>query len=191
MKAPTTRRVGRAPSKNDAATASKLVKPTSEEAVVQHLQHVLAELHRRPLPTGRVGCQFLDALELCDKIRTEVREKARELLLNEPGIIPGWRVNKFSMRTLDRDTAKIFDILARADDSLTPERFLEVCSTNLEAVRKLLTKQNPGGTLATLSTSSIAYSKNRSTTRWSPDSPASKTGFRWRNPKQREGGEIK
>ena len=51
MKAPTTRRVGRAPSKNDAATVA-LTKSTPAQAVVQKLEYVLAELDRLPLPIG-------------------------------------------------------------------------------------------------------------------------------------------
>jgi hypothetical protein len=83
VKAPPIKTLGRAPSKNDAATASKLVKPTSEQVVVARLRHVLTEIDRLPLPIGDLGCQFLDALELVDQIRTRVREKAKKLLLKE------------------------------------------------------------------------------------------------------------
>ena len=89
MKAPSIKRLGRAPSKNVAATASKLVKPISEQIVVERLRQVRTEIDRLPLPVGDLGCQFLDALELVDQIRTRVREKAKELLLKELGLIPG------------------------------------------------------------------------------------------------------
>jgi hypothetical protein len=95
---PPIKRVGRAPSKNDAATVA-LTKSTPAQAVVQKLEYLLAELDRLPLPIGKLGCQFLDALELCDQIRTKVREKAKELLLKKPGAIPGRRVSGQPPRT--------------------------------------------------------------------------------------------
>jgi hypothetical protein len=124
MKAPSIKRVGRAPSKNDAATASKVVKPISEQAVVERLRQVRTEIDRLPLPVGDLGCQFLDALELVDQIRTRVREKAKELLLKELGLIPGWKaVEGGPVRELSRDTLRIFEesaerafqILAKAE----------------------------------------------------------------------------
>ena len=41
------------------------------------------------------------------------------------------------------DTARVFDALSREDDTPSPERFLEACTTNLGAVRKLLAERNP------------------------------------------------
>ena len=145
MKAPPIKRAGRAPLKNDAAPASsKLTKVSAERQLVQRLQYALAELDRLPLPIGELGCQFLDCLELVDKIRDKVRGKARELLLKEPGIIPHWHVAETAQRRLSpADTARVFDALSREDDSLTPEQFLEACTTNLGGVRKLLGEQNP------------------------------------------------
>jgi hypothetical protein len=52
--------------------------------------------------------------------------------------ILGWHVSETPQRTLSRDTARVFEALSREDDTLSPERFIEACSTNLGAVRKLL-----------------------------------------------------
>ena len=142
MKAPPTKK-GRASSKNDAAPASsKLTKISAERQLVQRLQYILAELSRLPLPIGELGCQLLDAVEYTDKIRIGARQKARELLLREPGIIPHWHVSETAQQRLSPDTTRVFDALSREDDTLSPERF-QACSTNLGAVRKLLAEQNP------------------------------------------------
>jgi hypothetical protein len=101
-----------------------VVKPISEQAVVERLRQVRTEIDRLPLPVGDLGCQFLDALELVDQIRTRVREKAKELLLKELGLIPGWKaVEGGPVRELSRDTLRIFEesaerafqILAKAE----------------------------------------------------------------------------
>ena len=126
-----------------APASSKLSKITPERQIVEQLQHALAGIDRLPLLTGRLGCQFLDCLELTDKIRTGYRDRVKQLLLKEPDAIPGWRVSETPQRRLSCDTARVFDALSREDDRLTPERFIEACSTNLGAVRKLLGEQNP------------------------------------------------
>jgi hypothetical protein len=149
-------RVGRAPLKNNAATASKLVKPTSEQAVVERLQRVLAEIDRLPMPVGELGCQFLDAFELCDKIRDKVRQKGRELLLREPGIIPHWHVSEVPQRVLSKNTLQVFIAAAHADNSLTAEEFITACTTNLSALRKLLAERDPH-----LSPEEIEHALNR------------------------------
>jgi hypothetical protein len=134
------------PSKKDMARSTRqeqLTKVIGAQAIVERLQNVLADIDRLPLPIGKIGCQFLDCLELTDKIRDKVRQKARDLLLKEPGMIPHWHVSEIPQRVLSRDTARVFDALSREDDRLTPERFLEACTTKLGAVRKLLAGQNP------------------------------------------------
>ena len=157
MKAPPTKRVGRAPLKNDAATASNLAKPTPEALIVERLQRLLAELDRLPLPVGELGCQFLDCLELTDKIREKVRGKARELLLREPGgIIPHWHVSETAQRVLSKETLEVFDALARADDTLTAERFIDACTVSLGAIRKLFSERNAG-----MSVDEVEFTLNR------------------------------
>jgi hypothetical protein len=113
---------------------------------VEHLQHFLAGIHKSPVLTGKTGCQCLDAFELLDKIRAEYRNKARELLLKEPDAIPGWHVSQTAQRRLSCDTARVFDALSRADDGLNLEAFIEACTTNLTALRKLLAERNPDWT---------------------------------------------
>ena len=137
--------MGRAPSKSDAAPASsKLTKISAERQLVQRLQYVLAEVDRLPLPVGELGCQFLDCLELCEAIRSKVRDRAKQLLLKSPGIIPCWHVCETAQRRLSpADTARVFDALSREDDRLSPEQFLEACTTNLSSLRKLLAERNP------------------------------------------------
>lgn len=107
------------------------------------MQYVLADIDSLPLPTGKLGSQFLDALELTDKIREKVRARAKELLLKAPTAIPNWHVNEIPMRTLSKDTTRIFDALSRADDRLSLEAFVEACTTSLGALRKLLAERNP------------------------------------------------
>ena len=125
------------------ATAAKLVKITPERQIVEHLQAAVAGVHSLPLPTGKLGREALDCLELIDKFRTGYRDRVKQLLLKEPGAIPGWHVSEVPQRRLSCDTARVFDALSREDDTLTPERFLEGCTTNLTALRKLLAGQNP------------------------------------------------
>ena len=127
------------PTKKDVARRAQqqqITKTTGAQAVVERLQHLLADLDRLPLPIGPLGRQFLDALELCDKIRDKVRSKARELLLKSPGMIPCWHVSEVPQRVLSRDTMRVFDALSREDDRLTPEQFLEACTTSLTAARR-------------------------------------------------------
>jgi hypothetical protein len=121
----------------------QITKVAGAQAAIEGLQHVLAELDRLPLPVGKLGCQFLDALELCDKIREKVRQKARELLLKEPGIIPHWHASETSQRVLSKNTLKVFIAAAHADNSLTAEEFITYCTTNLGALRRLLAERNP------------------------------------------------
>ena len=143
MKAPT-KRIGRAPSRDDAAPASsKLTKISAEREIVQRLQYFLAELDRLPLPIGTLWVPVFGLPRIEDKIRDKVRQKARELLLKSPGMIPCWHVSEVPQRRLSCDTGRVFDALSREDDTLTPERFLEGCTTNLGAVRRLLGEQNP------------------------------------------------
>jgi hypothetical protein len=116
------------------------------QLIVERLQHVLSDIDSLPLPTGKLGCRFLDALELCDKIREKVRQKARELLGKEPGIIPHWHASETSTRTLSKNTLQVFIASAHADNGLTAEEFITACTTNLGALRKLLAERNPDWT---------------------------------------------
>lgn len=131
------------PVQKDTARAAKLTKISSEQTVVEHLQAAVAGIERLPLLTGRLGCQFLDCLELTDKFRTRYGDRVKQLLSKSPDAIPDWHVSEIPQRTLSRDTAKVFDAISAAEDGLTPEQFLEACSTNLTAVRKLLAERNP------------------------------------------------
>ena len=115
---------------------------TPERQIVEHLQALLAKVDSMELPTGQLGCDFLDCLKITEKISEKVFTKARELLLKEPGAIPHWHVNEFPMRTLSKDTSKVFKALSHADDSLDAETLLEACTTNLGAIRKLLAGRN-------------------------------------------------
>lgn len=148
MKAPLVKRKRR-PIAHEAAPSRKILevettlKPPGPQAAVERLQNVLADIDRLPLPVGPVGTQFLDALELTDKIRDKVRQKARDLLLKEPGMIPHWHVSEIPQRVLSKDTARVFDTISAAENGPTIEEFLEACTTNLTALRKLLAERNP------------------------------------------------
>ena len=134
------------PTKKDMARSTReqqITKVTGAQVTIERLQNVLADIDRLPLPIGPTGTAFLDCLELTDKIRDKVRQKARELLLKEPGIIPHWHAAETSQRVLSRDTAKVFDAISAAENAPTIEEFLEACTTNLSSLRKLLAERNP------------------------------------------------
>jgi hypothetical protein len=63
------------------------------------------------LLTGKLGCQFLDCLELTDRIRTGYRDRVKELLLKEPGAIPNWHVSEIPQRVLSKDTLDLNRVL--------------------------------------------------------------------------------
>jgi hypothetical protein len=120
-----------------------VTKTTPERQIVEQLQHALAGIGRLPLLTGRLGCQFLDCLELTDKIRTRYRDRVKELLLKEPGAIPNWHVSEVPQRVLSKNTLKVFIAAAHADNGLTAEEFLTACTTSLTALRSILAERNP------------------------------------------------
>ena len=109
----------------------KVAHPTPERQIVESLQRVLSEVDSMALPGGQLGCEFLDALKLVERISEKVFAKARQLLQREPSAIPNWRVNEVPMRTLSKNTLKVFIASAHADSSLTAEEFLTYCTTNL------------------------------------------------------------
>jgi hypothetical protein len=123
-----------------------VTKTTPERQIVEQLQHALAGIGRLPLLTGRLGCQFLDCLELTDKIRTRYRDRVKELLLKEPGAIPNWHVSEVPQRVLSKNTLKVFIAAAHADNGLTAEEFLTACTTSLTALRSMLAERNPDWT---------------------------------------------
>lgn len=148
MRAPPTRKIGRAPGKSSTATARQLIgkSSTPEREIVENLQRILADLDSLPMPRGKLGCAYLDALELVDKIRTREREKARTLLLEEPTAIPCWRASEDGpSRELSRDTRKVFEALSKSFE-LSAEDFLTACSTSFSGLRKLIARWNPGMT---------------------------------------------
>ena len=117
-------------------------KPSSQRQLVEHLQTVLAKVDAMPVLTKELGCQALDCFELVDKIRTRYREKARNLLLEQPGAIANWHAAETPQRRLSPDTAKVFDALS-GSFLIDMEEFLAACSTSLTAVRNLLAERNP------------------------------------------------
>jgi hypothetical protein len=118
---------------------------SNEHEVVQSLRHILVKLDQLALPTGKVGADFLDALEVTDKIRTKARDKAKELLLNgDPNALPGWYAIKvYPMREIAKDIFKVYEALHEADGSLTGEAFAKACTTNLTAIRRLVVDRYP------------------------------------------------
>ena len=148
------------PKQKDMARSTRqqeIIKVTGAQAAIERLQNVLADIDRLPLPIGPTGTAFLDCLELTDKIRDKVRSKARELLLKSPGMIPCWHVSEVPQRVLSKDTARVFDAISAAGHGLTIEQFLEGCTTNLTALRKLLAGRNPDWTR-----DELEYALNRS-----------------------------
>ena len=138
MKAPTRERAVLPQRKT--ATAAKLTKVTPQREIVQNLQTLLARLDTMPLPTGELGCEFLDALKLTERISEKVFAKARKLLLEQPDAIPNWHCNETSQRVLSKDTARVFETLG---GKLTLKEFMGACSTSLTALRRALAERNP------------------------------------------------
>jgi hypothetical protein len=92
------------------------------------------------LPTGQLGCEFLDALKLTERISDKIFAKARKLLLEQPGAIANWHCSEHPQRVLSKDTLKVFETLG---GKLTPEEFMAACSTSLTALRKAFSERNP------------------------------------------------
>ena len=95
------------------------------------------------LPTGQLGCEFLDALKLTEKISEKVFAKARELLKQEPNAIPGWSCNEVPHRVVSRDTPAIFRTLSKSLE-IDALDFLQACSVSLGSLRKLIAEHNAG-----------------------------------------------
>jgi hypothetical protein len=104
---------------------------------------VLARIDRLSLPTGQLGCEFLDALKLTEKISEKVFAKARELLKQEPNAIPGWSCNEAPHRVVSRDTPAIFRTLSKSLE-IDALDFLQACSVSLGSLRKLIAEHNAG-----------------------------------------------
>ena len=119
----------------------KVAKPTAEHEIVQQLQRVLARIDHLPLPTGQLGCEFLDALKLTERISEKVFAKARELLKENPTAIPNWRVDEIPRRRISKDAAAVFDALSFHEIPL--EEFVRSCTISIAGVRKLLTEKCP------------------------------------------------
>jgi hypothetical protein len=119
-------------------------KLNGEDEVVQRLRRVPEDVDQLALPTGRRGTAFLDALEVVEKIRARMRDKAKELLLTEPEAIPDYFVIKgYPMRELSKDVSAVFRTLHKADESITGREFMTACTTTLSAIRKLISEQHP------------------------------------------------
>ena len=90
---------------------AQLVVPSPD--VVEKLRTLLEHIDHLELPTGPVGRDFLDALELVDALRIRMREKAKALLLDDPACLPGWKVlDGIVSRGLSKDTLAIYEALA-------------------------------------------------------------------------------
>jgi hypothetical protein len=114
--------------------AKQIQQVSGAHEIVQSLRRILVKLDQLALPTGKVGADFLDALEVTDKIRTKVRDKAKELLLNgDPDALPGWYAIKgYPMREIAKDIFKVYEALHDADSSLTGEAFAAACHYKLD-----------------------------------------------------------
>jgi hypothetical protein len=117
----------------------------SEQATVERLQAVLAEIDAMPMPIGEPACLLLDALEITDRLRTTIRERAREMLVKEPDSIPGWTVTQCApIRELSKsDTLAIFKLLVEADNAVTGKKFISSASISIGAIEALLAATNP------------------------------------------------
>jgi hypothetical protein len=108
------------------------------QQIVDRLKRVLELIDRLPLPVGQPGCHLLDALDLGDKIRDRIREKARDVLVDRPGAIPHWTAEMRSRRILSRDTVAVYDALESVIPELPAAEFLKYCSTSISGLIRLL-----------------------------------------------------
>jgi hypothetical protein len=138
----TIRKRGRASlTQKGATSAAKLSKINPERQIVESLQSLLARVDTMPLPTGQLGCEFLDALKLTEKISDKIFAKARKLLLEQPGAIPNWHCSEHPQRVLSKDTARVFAALSSLN--IEPGEFIAASSISLTAIRNLLAERNP------------------------------------------------
>src|SRR6516164_9904122 len=113
--------------------------------VVSRLQKLLEELDGLPIPTGSAGTALLESLDLILEIREKVRQRAKEVLLEDSTAIPGWRVQESRpARELVHDPQAIFDALLVTFPQLSFEEFLTACKTSFAAITKLVTTRLPG-----------------------------------------------
>src|SRR6516165_6808950 len=117
----------------------------SPQEIVARLRRALKRVELLPLPEGEEGTALLDALELANQIRDKVRAKAREALLEEPGLIPHWSAHESApVRELSRDGVAVFERLHETDPALTARLFLQACSPTPSGLLKLMFALNPG-----------------------------------------------
>jgi hypothetical protein len=117
---------------------SSLVSATPQQ-IVARLAHVLAQIDRLPLPIGQAGCHLLDALELAAQIREKVREKARELLTEDPRGIANWYLQDGAyVRELGQHTAREVWERIEDDSGLSLEDFLRCCRPGLIALENAI-----------------------------------------------------
>ena len=108
------------------------------------MQILLSELDKLSVPIGDDGARLLDALELTDKIREKVRERAKEILLQEPGAIPGWRAQESRpARELIQDPQAIFEALREGFPELSFDQFLRACRTSFSQLQGLILHLRP------------------------------------------------
>ena len=132
--------------KRKSRVTAEITKVTGAQDLIERADRFLAGINHYRLPDGPEAARVLDLCETFDGIRTKLREKAKALLLKEPGAIPNWHVSEASQRVLSKNTLKVFIAAAHADNGLTAEEFLTVCTTSLTALRKLLAGRNPDWT---------------------------------------------
>jgi len=131
--------------KQRVTTGSQPNDSASHRQVLERLKAVLEEINGWSMPIGAVGTAFLDCLELTDQIREKARECARQMLLKEPGLIPGWTAAKSGpVRELDKDARKVFTALQSAlATPPTTSEFIGACRITLTGARQLLSDLDP------------------------------------------------
>jgi len=131
--------------KQRVTTGSQPNDSVSHRQVLERLKVVLEEIDGWSMPVGEVGTAFLDCLELMDQIREKARQRAKQMLLKEPGVIPDWTASQGSpVRELDNDAWKVFVALQSAlATPLTSEEFIGACRITLQAARQLLSDLDP------------------------------------------------
>jgi hypothetical protein len=91
------------PEKHPRSSLDLIPVSATPQQIIERLEAVITQLKRLPIPTGPTGGYLLDALELTDQIRDEIRAKARTLLVEQPDLIEGWHVETQTIYRLCRD----------------------------------------------------------------------------------------
>jgi hypothetical protein len=111
---------------------------TAVSQTVQEIVERFELIESQPLPLGQSGQLLLDLLERFNMFRDRIREKARYVLVEQPGAIPHWRAEMQSRRSVSRNTLAVYDAVESVIPELPEREFLKYCTTSISGLIRLL-----------------------------------------------------